>query len=236
MRIHYCSGYEEMSRLAYETIVSGLQKNPDQLMCAATGNSPIGVYEKLERAYEDDPDLFVRLRIIKLDEWGGTSPKELSSCETFIHQKILSPLHISKDRYISFKSNPVSPEKECGRMRDQMLKKGPIDLCVLGLGKNGHIGFNEPADALTPHCHIARLSKESLQHQMTKTMGDKPTYGLTLGMADILRSKKIILLVTGSNKKNVIEKLLSKRIDTYLPASFLWLHNDVDCYMDMQAM
>jgi len=67
-------------------------------------------------------------------------------------------------------------------------------------------------------------------------MGDKPTYGLTLGMADILQSKKIILLVTGSNKRNVIEKLLSKQIDTHLPASFLWLHDHVECYVDIQAM
>uniref|UniRef100_UPI0035937362 6-phosphogluconolactonase n=1 Tax=Pricia sp. TaxID=2268138 RepID=UPI0035937362 len=113
---------------------------------------------------------------------------------------------------------------------------GPIDICILGLGKNGHIGFNEPAKTLTPFCHVAKLSEKSLQHSMANTMKPKPAYGLTLGMADILRSKKIILLLTGSDKQDIIFKLLSKEITTQLPASFLWLHHDVSCFIDSNAL
>lgn len=225
-----------MSHLSCDSIISDLKENPKRLICAATGNSPLGLYKNFASIYKDEPEIFKELAIVKLDEWGGINSEELNSCETFILQKILGPLNISEDRYISFKSNPVSPEKECDRVQGQIQKKGTIDICILGLGQNGHIGFNEPAKVLTPNCHVAQLSQESLQHQMVNTMKNGPTYGLTLGMGDILQSKKIILLLTGSDKKSVIDKLLTKKITTYLPASFLWLHGNVECYIDLNAI
>lgn len=117
-----------------------------------------------------------------------------------------------------------------------MQTQAPIDLCILGLGKNGHIAFNEPGDTLHPYCHVAQLSPESMQHTMAQTMQTQPTYGLTLGMADILSAKKIILLITGSNKKSAIEKLLQSNLTTHLPASLLWLHPDVDCLIDENSL
>ena len=232
MILHYCSGYDEMSQLSCESVISGLKENPSQLICTATGNSPLGMYKKMVDNYRADPHIFKELRIIKLDEWGGISAKNSNSCESFLVQHILQPLHISDDRYISFKSNPDSPKKECERIQDEIQKKGPIDVCILGMGLNGHIGFNEPANKLQSDCHVAQLSKDSLGHQMTLTMENKPAYGLTMGMVNILQSKKIILLLTGKNKKDIINKLLSKQITTHLPASLLWLHHDVECYID----
>ncbi len=236
MKIQYCADYAEMSRLCGEAIVSGLQENPGQLMCTATGNSPAEVYQHLADAYLREPKKFGNVRILKLDEWGGIPSADPNSCETFIKERLLRPLHISSDRYISFQSNPASPEKECERIQREIGRNGPIDTCILGLGKNGHIGFNEPADNLIPFCHVAKLSEKSLEHQMVNTMEPKPSYGLTIGMADILQSKKIILLLTGTGKQDVISKLLSKRITTQLPASLLWLHQDVECYIDSTAL
>lgn len=235
MKIQYCAHYGEMSRLCGDAIVSGLRENPGQLMCTATGNSPAGVYQHLADAYLIGPQIFENLRILKLDEWGGISSADPNSCETFIQEKILRPLQISSDRYISFQSDPTSPEKECERIQREIGRNGPIETCILGLGKNGHIGFNEPAKALTPFCHVAELSEKSLQHPMATTMKHKPAYGLTLGMANILRSKKILLLLTGPDKQNIISQFLVKKITTQLPASFLWLHPNVECYVDSEA-
>ena len=236
MKIHYCTDYGEMSRLSSDSIVSGLREKPGQLICAATGNSPMGIYRNLAASYLDEPEVFGKLRLIKLDEWGGIPSSDPNSCETFVQEKILQPLHISSDRYIAFKSDPASPKKECDRIQKEIRHNGPIDVCILGLGKNGHIGFNEPAETLAPYCHVARLSQQSLQHDMANTMKIKPSYGLTLGMGDILRSKKIILLLTGSDKAGVVAQLLSKQIKTQLPASFLWLHVNVECYIDSKAL
>lgn len=236
MKVHYCSDYVEMSRSGSNSIVSDLREKPGQLICAATGNSPTGVYQNLAASCFDEKEVFRNLRIIKLDEWGGIPSTDPNSCETFVQEKILQPLHISRDRYIAFKSDPVSPRKECERIQRKIRDNGPIDVCILGLGTNGHLGFNEPAAALEPNCHVADLSHQSLQHAMANTMKIKPVYGLTIGMGDILQSKKIILLLTGSNKQSMISELLLKRITTQLPASFLWLHPNVECYIDSTAL
>ncbi|HUH46008.1 MAG TPA: 6-phosphogluconolactonase, partial [Arenibacter sp.] len=138
----------------------------------------------------------------------------------------------------TFKGNitTVDAKKECNRMENEMIERGPIDVCILGMGKNGHLGFNEPANFLTPECHIAELSQTSLMHSMTDSMAYKPNYGLTLGMANILQSKKIILLLTGPGKNQAVKGLLKKEISSVLPASFLWLHPNVHCYMDKSSI
>lgn len=236
MNIKYCENYDHMSHLAYDSIVSDLNKRSKQLICTATGNSPTGVYEKLSALYKTKPNHFNDISIVKLDEWGGINDNDPSSCETYIRHKILETLHISNDRYIAFKSNTISPEKECERIQNEIDNKGPIDLCVLGMGVNGHIGFNEPAESLSSGCHIGQLAQTSMQHQMVNEVKNKPRYGLTLGMADILQSKKIILLITGANKEKITEQLLTKKITTLLPASLLWLHSNVECYINSESL
>lgn len=101
---------------------------------------------------------------------------------------------------------------------------------------NGHLAFNEPADFIQPNCHFADLTKMSQEHSMTLGMLHKPVYGLTLGMADILRSKVILMLISGSQKKRIVREFLSKKITTKVPASFLWLHPNVFCLIEKDAM
>ena len=97
--------------------------------------------------------------------------------------------------FISFKSKTEDPDAECKRIQHELNRLNTIDICILGLGSNGHIALNEPADYLQPHCHLANLSDVTLSHPMARDMVDKPSYGLTLGMTDILKSKKIILMI-----------------------------------------
>ncbi|MCM4171079.1 galactosamine-6-phosphate isomerase [Arenibacter sp. TNZ] len=236
MNIHYCTDYENMSQMAFDSLLSLLKDKPEQLICTATGHSPTGLYEKLVKSHKRSPKVFKELKIIKLDEWGGTNGDYPNTCEHYLQKNLLEPLDIPKSNYISFDSSPTDAKKECDRMDNEIQEHGPIDICILGLGKNGHIGFNEPSKILYPDCHIADLSASSLKHPMANKMMTKPTYGLTLGMANILKSKKIILLVTGPNKKKAIKRLLNKEITTALPGSFLWLHPNVDCYLDRSSL
>src|SRR5205823_1153862 len=101
---------------------------------------------------------------------------------------------------------------ECGRIARWLAANGPIDICILGLGRNGHIAMNEPAQAMTPHAHVAKLTCVSQKHSLLRRLKKKPRCGLTLGMADILRSRKILLLVSGRHKRAALKKLLSPRI------------------------
>ncbi len=235
MKITYCSDYQNLSLQTKELILAALQQKKDSLFCAATGASPLGAYQLLASEYGQQAALFDQIRLLKLDEWGGVPMQEPQTCEAFLQKYLIQPLRIPASRYFAFKSDPDNPQSECNRIQAIIEQQGPIDLCVLGLGSNGHIAFNEPGEFLLPDCHIATLSGASMQHSMAKAMSQPPAYGMTIGMGAILNARKIILLISGNNKRQVAEKLLQKRITTQLPASFLWLHPAVDCLIDNQV-
>ncbi len=236
MKIEICVSYEELSLKAKDLIVQEIWKNKNLLLCTATGGSPTRTYELLGETYQNKPELFSGLRIIKLDEWGGIPLDEPGTCETYLQKHVLQPLQIPEERYTGFNSDPKNVDEECERVQEKLRKEGPIDLCILGIGMNGHIAFNEPAEYLEPFCHKAELSELSLQHKMACGMQVKPTYGLTLGMADILHSKMIIILIHGTQKKEIVKKFLAKKISSSLPASFLWLHPNVICLIEKDAI
>lgn len=236
MRIIDCEDYEALSAQAASLVISEITQQRDLLLCAATGNSPIGLYDKLVRRAQTDGALFDALRIIQLDEWSGLSENDPGCCERYLRTRLLVPLGISPARFMGFASAALEPEEECRRIRSALARHGPIDVCVLGLGINGHIGFNEPGAVLLPFCHVARLSEESRRHAMVRSMGGPPRLGLTLGMQEILAARRILLLVTGDGKQQALAGLLSGEVSTTLPASFLWLHQDADCLIDRQSV
>jgi len=235
MKIEICETYEEISSKARQIIVDNLIQDQTLLLCAATGGSPTRLYEMLAEEHTVNPDLFSGMRVIKLDEWGGIPMQHAGTCESYLQQHLICPLEITTDRYISFQSNTGNPAVECQRIQQQLDKKGPVDICVLGLGMNGHIALNEPAGFLQPECHVANLSSQSLRHPMISEEDQKPSYGLTLGVANILQSRQIIILINGSHKREITRQFLAKKITTILPASLLWLHPNVTCLIDKEA-
>jgi galactosamine-6-phosphate isomerase len=236
MKIVYCKDYREMSRKAASLVLEDIKKKPELLLCTATGSSPEGLYRELATTAEKEKELFKQLRILKLDEWGGIPQNHPVSCEYFLRKKLLEPLGIPYERYISFSSNSKDPEAECRRIRSRLLREGPIDICILGLGANGHLALNEPALQLESFAHVATLSEESLQHPMIASLEQKPAYGLTLGMEEILSSRLIIMLVSGKEKKRMAEKFLKGSASTELPASFLWQHPQVECLVNREVL
>lgn len=236
MKIQYFDNEELMSKTAARLIFDDLKRKSGLLLCTASGSSPKGAYHYLVENYKLEPEVFEALRVLKLDEWGGIPMDNPQTCETYLQENLVKPLHISPSRYISFNSNPENPDEECRRIATCLESEGPIDICVLGLGLNGHIAFNEPDQYLLPSCHVARLSEKSLEHPMAKKMGDIPMFGLTIGMKDILQARKVIILVTGQKKNEIIRMFLSGKISTTLPASFLWLHPDVHCLINRHSI
>ncbi len=235
MEIKILNTYEEVSQKAKEIISLEIIRNKKLLLCAATGGSPTRAYELLAEDFIKQPQLFSELRIIKLDEWGGIPMEHPSTCEFYLQKHLIQPLKISQERYISFKSETKDPHEECKRIQNQ-IQKSTIDVCILGLGINGHIALNEPSEFLQPLAHVAKLSDKSLQHLMVSALKNKPTYGLTLGMAEILQSKLIIVLINGKQKRNIVKQFLSKKITNLVPASFLWLHPNVVCLIEQNAI
>ena len=236
MNVIYCDNYERLSVRAASLVISEIEGRNDLLLCATSGSSPSGLYSELAKKAKADRAFFDKLRIIKLDEWGGVPENDPVSSESYLQSRLLHPLGIPAERYISFASDPAEPAQECRRIGTELAQRGPIDVCILGLGINGHIGFNEPAPFLIPHCHVAKLSEESRRHSMVRSMERKPRFGLTLGMQEILASRRIILLVAGDGKEQAIARLLAGEVTTTLPASFLWLHDNVECLIDQTVL
>jgi len=232
VKVHHCRDYAEMSRQAAARVIAAATARSDSLLCAPTGHSPAGLYEELVRENARNPGLFRKLRVIKLDEWRGVSPSDPASCEHYLQSRLVVPLAIASGRYLSFDSQPADPAGECARIRSELERQGPIDVCILGLGRNGHIALNEPASSLEPRCHVATLSPETLRHSMFGERDSRPDRGLTLGIGDLLAARKILLLVTGAGKERAIERFLEARVTTDLPATFLWLHHDVEVFLD----
>ncbi|MDA0836985.1 MAG: galactosamine-6-phosphate isomerase [Planctomycetota bacterium] len=232
MKIDVSPTFEELSEKAAALVETAATAKPDLLLCAATGGSPTGLYKRMAAAAE----AYQQLRVIKLDEWGGLPLSHPATCESYLRQHLLEPLTVSDERYAGFNSQSEDPESECGRMSDWLADNGPIDVCILGLGMNGHLGLNEPSESLQPRAHLATLSDESRQHDMLKDIEGGIAVGLTLGMAELFNSKTIILLVNGAHKSDIFASLLKAEISTSLPASLLWLHPDVQCFCDREAM
>lgn len=231
MRVQYFDSYDALSKASAEMVMNTLIEKPDLMLCAATGNSPTGLYKELASAYQNDPSTFDQLRIFKLDEWGDMEAYVPASCEYYLQEHVLNPLHISADRYIAFQNNPSYPKGECERVQGILNQQGPIDICVLGLGANGHMGLNEPNEELHAYCHVAQLAELTLSHGMIADIKPKPTYGMTIGIEDILASRHILMLVVGSAKKEATEKLLSGEVTNQFPATHLQRHGNVDCFI-----
>jgi galactosamine-6-phosphate isomerase len=231
-RVHHCRDYREMSGEAAARVIAAAVAKSDSLLCAPAGNSPAGLYRELIREAEGKPDLFRSMRVVKLDEWLGLPASDAATCEHFLRSRLLDPLAVTAERYITFDPETADPQRECANVQGELERQGPIDLCILGLGKNGHVGLNEPGPSLQPHCHVAKLSGETLRHAMFGSRESKPAYGLTLGIGDILDARKIVLLVTGEGKERIIARFLDGTVTTDLPATLLWLHRDLEVFLD----
>ena len=226
---------EALSQAAAERVLNALARRPDLLLCAAGGSTPMRTYQLLAEHRTIKPNGFESLRIVKLDEWGGIAMDDPGSCEHQLQTHLVHPLGLSEDRYFGFESNPSDPATECERIRSRLASEGPIDFCILGLGKNGHIAMNEPAARLLPTTHVARLTAATLAHSMLANTRSKPRFGLTLGMAEILASREILLLVSGASKREPLARFLRREITTEFPASFLWLHLNCTILCDRAA-
>lgn len=234
IRIQPQTDHESASQTIAARIQGALAKRPDALLCVASGSTPTRAYELFAARALERPSLIEKLRVLKLDEWGGLPATSDATCEAHLRRVLIDPLGL-ESRYTSFQSDPEDPEAECQRMAGWLAENGPIDLCVLGLGINGHLGFNEPAETLRPHSHVAELSAASLGHTMVQQLGTRPRYGLTLGMADLLASREIVVIATGESKRGPIGRLIAEEISTRFPASLLHLHTQTTLVCDRAA-
>jgi galactosamine-6-phosphate isomerase len=182
------------------------------------------------------PEFGEQLRVIKLDEWGGLEPNSPFTSELDVQQKFVQPMGIPADRYWTIDPDTSDPEGACLKMEQVLEREGPLDICILGIGVNGHIALNEPGDTHQLPYHVCELAPSTLANGMLKTLKQPPSFGMTIGLRGIMQSKLILLFIAGSGKKEAFERLKDPRVSGQFPASYLWLHPNVQVLVDQRAV
>ncbi len=231
MRFSVLPDRAALDRQAAALVWEAAGARPDPLICLASGETPTGAYALLAGA----PDRLAHARFIQLDEWAGLGADDPASCAAYLDRTLRLPLAVPPERWIGFCGDAADAAAECRRVAAALEDAGPIDLCILGLGSNGHLALNEPAESFDPLSHVATLDERSRAHPMLAGTGTQVREGLTLGLGDILRARRVLLLVAGRAKREPLARLAARRITPQLPASFLWLHGDATCLCDRDA-
>lgn len=236
MNFHYLPNFELMSQKGFEIVKKDIDDKPDLLFCVASGGSPSGLYSNMIEYKKTNLSFCDQLRVIKLDEWGGLEYGSPFTSELDVQHKFIQPMNIPKDRYWTIDPFTATPEEDCQEMQQTIEQQGPIDICILGIGVNGHIALNEPGMVLRSEFHVAPLAPSTLNNGMLRSLAQPPTFGMTMGMGNILQSRRILIFIAGSGKKAAFERLLKPEISTEFPASFLWLHPHVEVLVDENAI
>lgn len=231
MRFVVLPDEDALSRRAAEAVWEAARAKPDLLLCLASGATPTETYARLAGA----PERLAAARFVQLDEWAGLGADEPASCAHYLERTLLAPLAVPPGRRIAFRGAAPDRAAECRRVEAALDAAGGIDLGILGLGRNGHLALNEPAESLDPFCHVATLAARSRAHPMLAGATAPVREGLTLGLANILRARRLLLLVTGAAKRDPLARIARRRVTPALPASFLWLHPAALCLCDRAA-
>jgi len=237
MNIIITKSYEEMSRKAANFIVSQVTLKPDSVLGLATGSTPIKTYEYLREKYQDDVVDFEETVTFNLDEYIGLGKDDPQSYRYFMDQHLFNHINIKEGNIFIPNGLVDEIDMECIRYEEEIRKHGGIDLQLLGIGRNGHIGFNEPNVNFEARTHKVSLDEDTIHAnaRFFDSATEVPTEAISMGIKTIMMSKKILLLASGKNKAEAINALINGPITPKLPASILQLHQDVTLILDESA-
>ncbi|MCG0274940.1 MAG: glucosamine-6-phosphate deaminase [Thermosediminibacteraceae bacterium] len=238
MKIMIAGDYQEMSSIAANIIAEEIKKKPDLVLGLATGSTPLGTYRELVRMYKEGKLDFSRVITFNLDEYYGLSPTDPRSYHYYMYTNFFNHVNIKPENIHIPDGMAKDVEEECRRYDEQIQKAGGIDLQLLGIGVNGHIGFNEPGDELLTNTHLTNLAPDTIKAnaRFFESIDEVPRKAITVGLGTIMKARKIILLASGREKAKIMAELLDEdAVSTKVPASFLLLHRDVTVLMDKEA-
>ena len=245
MNIHYMDNYQEMSNLAAEVaakeILSKLKEKKEKngenfILGLPTGSTPLGMYARLIEMNKSGKLDFSKVTTFNLDEYYPIKRDNSQSYYKFMFDNFFGKINIDCNNIHIPNGEASDADSECGEYEKKIQSNGGIDLMIIGVGANGHIGFNEPDDVLIPDTHVAYLSENTKEQnkRFFNSIDEVPARALTMGMGSILKAKKILMLVSGESKREIFKKLLESKINTGNPASFLYLHRDVTVVADIR--
>ena len=236
MHLKIFNDYEALSEAVAREIVNQVKEKPESILCLAAGDTPRLACKFLKEISRNESVDFSRCTFVALDEWVGIPPDNEGSCFYFLYTNIFEPLQIPRENVFVFDAMAHDIEGECNKMDAVIRRKGGIDLMVVGVGMNGHIGFNEPGVSADLYSHVTALD------QTTQTVGQKYfkesttlQKGITLGLRHMLESKKAILMASGQKKAEIIRKSLEEEITEGTPSGIIRKHHNGSVMLDREA-
>lgn len=218
-------------------VAAQISRKKNTVLGLPTGQTPLGMYQELVKRFRKGEIDFSQVITFNLDEYYGLSPKHPQSYNYYMWQTFFNNINIKKENVFIPDGVTKDVQKECRYYESLIEKKGGIDLQFLGIGDNGHIGFNEPATALDSKTHLVNLSQATIEanSRFFNDIEEVPRKALTMGMGTIMKAKQIILLASGMKKAPAIAKTINGKVNTEVPASLLQLHRDVTIIVDKDA-
>jgi glucosamine-6-phosphate deaminase len=223
------------ARALAREIAEALSAKPNLVLGLATGRTPVPLYNELARLHAEGRADFRQVTTFNLDEFLGVAPNDPRGYHAFMRRYLFDHVNLDRARINFLHGAAGDPRAECARYERAIARAGGIDIQILGLGMNGHIGFNEPGRALIAATHRVRLTMAT-RRANAALFGNRarnvPKEALSMGMATILRARRIVLLSTGASKARCVERMLRGQVTTRLPASFLQLHANAEVWLD----
>ncbi|KGX92312.1 glucosamine-6-phosphate deaminase [Pontibacillus halophilus JSM 076056 = DSM 19796] len=237
MNVILCENYDDLSRNAAAMIETYVRANPTCVLGLATGGTPLGTYQKLILGHEQKGTDYSRVSAFNLDEYVGLEASHPQSYHTYMQEHLYRYINVDAIRQYIPNGKAVNMEDECERYESLLDEIGPPDIQLLGIGENGHIGFNEPGSDLDGLTHTVELAESTRQANARyfPSIEDVPKRAITMGIGSILKSKHILLLASGSRKAMAIKRLVSEEVQSTFPASVLHQHPHVTLLVDRLA-
>ena len=238
MVIYKAKDYADMSRKAANILSAQVIMKPDCVLGLATGSSPVGTYEQLVKWYEKGDLDFSRVTTVNLDEYRGLAPDNEQSYRYFMNTHLFDHVNIDKARTFVPDGLAADPDEGCRAYNAIIAQVGGIDMQLLGMGGNGHIGFNEPGAAFESETHCVDLAESTIEanKRFFASAEDVPRQAYTMGIGTIMSAKKILVVVTGADKAEAVKKAFFGPVTPQVPASILQLHPDVTLVADEAAL
>ena len=238
MRIYCTKDYKEMSRKAANLISAQVIIKPDCVLGLATGSTPIGIYDQLVEWYHKNDIDFSEVTTVNLDEYRGLTKENDQSYYYFMHTHLFDRVNIRPDHSFIPDGTCEDSEFECRRYENQIRSLGGIDMQLLGLGRNGHIGFNEPGAAFEKETHLVDLAESTIRAnaRFFTSIDEVPKQAYTMGIRTIMQAKKILVVVSGESKADIVSRAFFGPVTPEVPASILQMHPDFTLVGDEEAL
>jgi glucosamine-6-phosphate isomerase len=236
MKLNILPDYQSLSAQVANELIELIRIKPHALFCFASGDTPRLACQMIaQRGIKEKLD-FSQCSFVGLDEWLGIPPENEGSCHYFFKTLLIGPLKFSADQYFLFDALSRNPSDECLKMDEHIRSKGGIDLMVVGIGMNGHIGFNEPGVSFENYSHVADLDTTTVTVGQKYFNGPvKLGQGITLGFKHLLESKRVILMANGKKKAGVVAEAVEGEITNKFPASVMQQHPGGEVMIDEEA-